>query len=61
MSHIVVLQNGLFGYHGVFNNLSEHITREVPNARVLISNVNNFLLTHQGIEACGKRLADTSS
>jgi hypothetical protein len=59
-SHLIVLQNGLSGHHWRMNSVASFLRGEfaASDCAVVISDVNNMMLTYFGIESCGSRLRD---
>lgn len=59
-NHIIVLQNGLSGHHWRMNSVASFLRAAFDPADcvVVVSDVNNMMLTYFGIESCGSRLRD---
>lgn len=61
MQHLIILQNGLHGHWRAMNPVKyalENMDGGLQSCDIHISTANDFLLTRDGIKACGERLVD---
>ena len=60
---LIILQNGLHGLYYRMNGIKRYLENGFMNMnicdyQIYVSNVNDFLKTHDGIEAGGQRLVE---
>jgi hypothetical protein len=58
MKHLVIIQNGLNGWYKSMNPMRNVLDKSLDqNFMIIVSDVNDFHKTWDGIEKCGERLA----
>jgi hypothetical protein len=57
--HLIIIQNGLNGFHFAMNYVLNYYFNQLNKEeyKIVVSDVNNFLKTHDGLDEMGKRLA----
>ena len=59
MKHLIILQNGLNGWNRSMNSIKSHLCPLLgDNFTIVISTINDFHRTWDGIDECGLRLAE---